>query len=495
MPPPKTSKRSRRRRNMKSRKTQVEPMVADQQKSKKQHDAPMTKSDLYFALDCEMVGTGPEGFDSAVARVTVVNWENKIVLDTFVKVPVPVTDYRSHISGIQPSDIESDQAMTFDEVRAAVENILRGKILIGHGLENDLCSLSLTHPYCDVRDTARYVPYMREMMDYESGKVLLQARKLRDLAWEKLGRQIQLDGEAHSPVEDSIAALDLYKLARTEWEEQLRVQQMERIHEAENQPRRSFFPNPISMTSTPPPPPSNVGMYDPAVAVGYSYGGPFGPAVPGFTPAPPRANLEESPQLPSQQEEASPAPSSTTTSTSWRWYPSLRRPKSPPVEESIPEEGTSALFTEIEAPQEPKEVSQEAPASPKSNGFFFLRRSRSPSQQRPRVEHAVSSETDNTTVCTETESNLDFASEAEHTRDWAPDYTYLQETGWSQSFQVVDGGDAARDQTTNSERVSVRLLEEPSEPDDYYLGEEFRAYQDWYQRREHEANGVRYMSI
>jgi hypothetical protein len=72
---------------------------------------------LYFALDCEMVGTGPNGFDSAVARVTILNWEKEIVFDTFVKVPVPVTDYRTYISGIRPQDIESDSAITFEEAR------------------------------------------------------------------------------------------------------------------------------------------------------------------------------------------------------------------------------------------------------------------------------------------------------------------------------------------------------------------------------------------
>jgi RNA exonuclease 4 len=107
----------------------------------KHHDAPMTKNDLYFALDCEMVGIGPDGSDSAVARVTLLNWEKEIILDTFVKVPVTVTDYRTHVSGIQPQDIESENAMTFEEARRRVEHILRGKILIGHGLENDLCAL------------------------------------------------------------------------------------------------------------------------------------------------------------------------------------------------------------------------------------------------------------------------------------------------------------------------------------------------------------------
>lgn len=190
---------------------------------------------MYFALDCEMVGCGPDGFDSVVARVTVINWENEVVLDTFVQVPVPVTDFRTQVSGIKPEDLQSENAMSFDEVRTAVENILRGKILIGHGLENDLCALGLTHPWCDVRDTACYGPYMRRAVDPHSGDEVWRPRKLRDLAWEKLDRQIQFGEHAHCPVEDAKSAMDLYKAARNDWEQDLSEQQREKALEEENE--------------------------------------------------------------------------------------------------------------------------------------------------------------------------------------------------------------------------------------------------------------------
>jgi RNA exonuclease 4 len=210
------SKRSRRRR--KNRKSKVEPIL----KQQKHHDAPMTKNDLYFALDCEMVGVGPDGLHSAVARVSLLNWEHQIVLDTFVQVPVPVTDFRTHISGIYPHDIHSERALPFQEVRMMVEGIVRGKILIGHGLENDLCALQLNHPWCDIRDTACYPPLMREVVvDYNSHETQFFPRKLRDLAWEKLGRLIQEENRPHCPLEDASAALDLYKESRVEWEQEL----------------------------------------------------------------------------------------------------------------------------------------------------------------------------------------------------------------------------------------------------------------------------------
>lgn len=179
----------------------------------------MKRRDIYFALDCEMVGVGPEGLDSALARVSVVNWDNEIVLDTYVKVDEPVTDYRTFVSGIEPEQIESESAMDLNEVRRIVTSTLQGKILIGHGLKNDLKVMGLNHPWCDIRDTATYAPFMREQESRlaEEQKTLCP-RKLRDLVWEKLGKQIQVMGKAHSPVEDAIAAMDLYKATRSEWE-------------------------------------------------------------------------------------------------------------------------------------------------------------------------------------------------------------------------------------------------------------------------------------
>jgi len=196
------------------------------------HDMPMGKKDLYFALDCEMVGVGLYGAESALARVSIVNWDCEVVLDTFVKVPVPVTDYRTFVSGVRSEDIESVKAMELAEVRFTVQNILRGKILIGHALENDLKALNITHPWCDTRDTAAYDPFMREIVDNQNRRVK-SPRRLRDLAREELGKEIQVLGDAHSSIEDAIAALELYKGARPHWEAHM-CEQLNKANEMEN---------------------------------------------------------------------------------------------------------------------------------------------------------------------------------------------------------------------------------------------------------------------
>jgi RNA exonuclease 4 len=364
-------KRTRRRRNQyRSKKAQVEPMLTESTikkipiTPKKHHDAPMTKSDLYFALDCEMVGVGPEGLDSAVARVTIVNWENRIVLDTHVQVPVQVTDYRTHVSGVLPHHLV--HARSFDKVREQVETILRGKILIGHALENDLCALGLTHPWCDVRDTALYAPYMQ--LDVRLG--MARPRKLRDLCWERLGRCIQMDGNPHSPIEDAIAALDLYKAVRKDWEAYLQQKQHE---------------------------PS---QHSPVFA-GQPQQQQFSPYSPQQLPA--TASTYITPQQAATQQQQN-------SSNSWFWS---RRPKSP-----------SRSGRASPVPEEPsmEEVDASPPSSPsqsKPAWSFFHRRSRfSGIQPSPTTETEVSSD-----------------------NSWAPDYTYLQETNWSQSFQIQDQGE------------------------------------------------------
>lgn len=393
----KKSRRSRRRRN--TRKAKVEPITKP-----KHHDTPMTKNDLYFALDCEMVGTGPNGFDSAVARVTILNWEKEIVFDTFVKVPVPVTDYRTYISGIRPQDIESDSAITFEEARLVVTHIVRGKILIGHGLENDLCALGLTHPWCDVRDTACYAPYMREtVVDYENGKLQLRPRKLRDLAWEKLGRLIQDDNKPHSPLEDAAAALDLYKEARVEWEAELsRVQAKEFQMMEQRKARIGYFgtvpaTQPVIMPYGPTPVPYV--PYDPQF-----YNGPYGPHLLGYSSTPPRP-------IPPPPSPIPPPPTSPVgvalveeKPPSRRWFPTKypERPKSP-IKEEVEYLGSSPGDRSI---------------SPRPSSLFSFRRSTVPRKVTP----TMSTDT-TTTVDSEGDTNNDLP-----VSYWTPGFSSLPKT-------------------------------------------------------------------
>lgn len=59
----------------------------------------------YLAIDCEMVGAGPKGSISQLARCSIVSYDGDVVYDKFIKPSMPVTDYRTRWSGIRPRDL------------------------------------------------------------------------------------------------------------------------------------------------------------------------------------------------------------------------------------------------------------------------------------------------------------------------------------------------------------------------------------------------------
>jgi RNA exonuclease 4 len=165
------------------------------------------------ALDCEMVGTGKYGERSSVARVTLIDWGGKVLVDTYVIQKQKVTDYRTFVSGITKEDLDGAD-MTLEQCRELVSRILYNRILVGHGLKNDMVSLGINHPWWLTRDTATHLPFMKK----RANNLAWWPRKLKELASEKLEREIQVFGKPHSPFEDALAALDIYKTVQSDWE-------------------------------------------------------------------------------------------------------------------------------------------------------------------------------------------------------------------------------------------------------------------------------------
>ncbi|KAF2226728.1 ribonuclease H-like domain-containing protein, partial [Elsinoe ampelina] len=155
----------------------------------------------YLALDCEMVSTRLHSH--SLARVSVTNYHHAILYDSFV-LPLasdPVTDYRTHVSGVTEWHLRKGYARPLDEVRAAVAGLMRGRVLVGHALGNDLKVLGLDHPGYAVRDTARYKGYKV----YAGGRT----PGLKTLAREVLGVRVQ-EGR-HDSVVDARVAMELFR--------------------------------------------------------------------------------------------------------------------------------------------------------------------------------------------------------------------------------------------------------------------------------------------
>ncbi|KAI1135068.1 ribonuclease H-like domain-containing protein [Hypoxylon sp. FL0543] len=170
--------------------------------------APGVEVGKYVALDCEMVGIGPEGRESALARVSIVDFHGRQVYDSFVRPRERVTDWRTHITGITPRIIAT--AREFDEVQAAVAVLLKNRILVGHDIRHDLAALQLSHPPGQIRDTARFAGYRQ----YGHGP----KPALRVLAREVLGVEIQTGH--HSSIEDARVAMLLFRRKKSDFDVQ-----------------------------------------------------------------------------------------------------------------------------------------------------------------------------------------------------------------------------------------------------------------------------------
>jgi RNA exonuclease 4 len=181
----------------------------------KDDDSHVDKS-KYVALDCEMVGMGADGKKSALARCAIVDYDGIIIYDEYVRPQGFVTDFRTQYSGIRKKDLRYGTAITLSECQQQVDAIIKGKILVGHALKNDLDVLMLKHPRHSIRDTATFKPYMRPH-GRKGGK--FKPRSLKDLTRQFLGYAIQT-GE-HDPGEDSRAPMMLYRFKRIEWERSL----------------------------------------------------------------------------------------------------------------------------------------------------------------------------------------------------------------------------------------------------------------------------------
>jgi RNA exonuclease 4 len=147
-----------------------------------------------------MIGVGPNpDKESALARVSIVNWNGDQVYDSFVRPKEKVTDWRTRVSGVSAKDMA--HARSLEEVQRHVADIIEDTVLIGHAIKHDLNALLLSHPKCDIRDTSRHPPYRK----FAGGS----SPRLKVLAAELLGLSIQ-EG-AHSSVEDARVTMLLFR--------------------------------------------------------------------------------------------------------------------------------------------------------------------------------------------------------------------------------------------------------------------------------------------
>ncbi|VDL72251.1 unnamed protein product [Nippostrongylus brasiliensis] len=144
-----------------------------------------------------------------LARVSVVDMHNKLVLDLVVKPHNTVIDYNTRFSGLTANQVEASTIDLFEAQNRLFELVNERSILIGHSLESDLKAMRLRHER--VVDTA---------VVFEHRQGFPFKRALRNLASEYLQKIIQEDVCSITFQNSDMAGVvgKVQKLGQTLWE-------------------------------------------------------------------------------------------------------------------------------------------------------------------------------------------------------------------------------------------------------------------------------------
>ncbi|NXE30707.1 I20L2 protein, partial [Ardeotis kori] len=157
------------------------------------------------AIDCEMVGTGPGGRTSDLARCSIVGYQGDVVYDRYIRPAAPIVDYRTRWSGIRRQHMAG--AVPFAKAQREILRILSGKVVVGHAIDNDFKALKYFHPKALTRDTSR-IPLLNRKGGFPENTAI----SLKRLTKELLHKDIQVGKNGHSSVEDARATMELYKV-------------------------------------------------------------------------------------------------------------------------------------------------------------------------------------------------------------------------------------------------------------------------------------------
>ena len=66
------------------------------------------------------------------------NDQGNVLMDKHVKQKERVTDYRTRWSGIRPEDVAGSKAEPFAIVQKEAADFFKGRLVVGHAIQNDL---------------------------------------------------------------------------------------------------------------------------------------------------------------------------------------------------------------------------------------------------------------------------------------------------------------------------------------------------------------------
>ena len=159
-----------------------------------------------LSVDVECVATGRGHSDRAVCRVAVVDENERVLLNEYVKPEGRIASYLTPVTGVREGDL--DNAKSLETVLTQVYALLSPDVtLVGQRIAGDIGWLHLIKGvhYKDVIDLAEvfaaYNPRYKNM-NYFS---------LQHEANTLLGGAGMIDSGPHNPANDAIASIRLYK--------------------------------------------------------------------------------------------------------------------------------------------------------------------------------------------------------------------------------------------------------------------------------------------
>ncbi|KAL4476210.1 hypothetical protein ABPG74_009943 [Tetrahymena malaccensis] len=154
------------------------------------------------AIDCEMVqceASQKDGFPTQeLARVSIVNYNGHVLLDTYVRPQKKIKNYLTKVSGITFTHIKN--APTYPEVKNKIFDLLKDKIIVGHSVQHDLTAIKF-EPSKD--------NMTRDISNYKELKQQGKKVSLKKMVKQELG--ITFQEGSHDSISDARAALLIYK--------------------------------------------------------------------------------------------------------------------------------------------------------------------------------------------------------------------------------------------------------------------------------------------
>ena len=199
-----------------------------------------------LALDCEMVGVGLGGVKSVLGQVSVINEHLNVVHTSYCRPTETVTDYRTQWSGL--TEVHLRDAPSFEEVQKKVVELFgtgtddRRVVMTGHGLENDLEVLRMTHPKELLRDTATWKPTLRPPRFKKPQKLRKLVKIHCNFSIQRTtnstnGETTKTNGETtsksvlgHDPSEDARGSMVLYLKFKSRWEQDIKTRGVARAN-------------------------------------------------------------------------------------------------------------------------------------------------------------------------------------------------------------------------------------------------------------------------